>query len=149
MAIRMRQSVQTATGTYEQGDIVTGLSPYLEAQLLDGGSAELLPGNLDVLTSQEVKSTKALVSRAGIEATDVGTDWVGAPSLLAFSATLTSGTSTTVLLEVRDTAGSVTTAATIVADTVSQVLRQSFLLRQQAEYRFRRSSGTGSVTINL
>ena len=69
--------------------------------------------------------------------------------MLSFSAVLASGTSTTVLLEVRDSAGTVATAATIVADTLAQTLRQALLMRQQSEYRFRRSSGTGSVTITV
>lgn len=101
------------------------------------------------LSRTEKAAFDALVSRAGTVATDAGSAWLGAPSLLSFSAVLDSGTATTVLLEVRDAVGTVATAATITADTVSQVLRQSLLLRQQSEYRFRRSSGTGSVTITV
>lgn len=101
------------------------------------------------LTTSQVEALGALVSRAGIVVTDTGTAWLSAPTMLSFSAVLDSGTATTVLLEVRDSGGTVSTAATIVVDTVGQTLRQAFLLRQQAEYRFRRSSGTGSVTITV
>lgn len=94
-------------------------------------------------------AVQGVVSRAGVTASDAGTDWIGAPSLLSFSAALASGTSTTVLLEVRDSAGTVATAATITADTVGQTMDDALLMLQRSEYRFRRSSGTGSVTITV
>jgi hypothetical protein len=80
---------------------------------------------------------------------DTGTSWVLAPTVLAFSATLTAGTTTTVLLEVQNAVGTVTTAATVTADTISQTLRQSFQTRDSKYFRFRRSSGSGSVTITF
>jgi hypothetical protein len=123
------------------------ISLYLYKALVEAA------GSFDVdainQTPAETAGLAALVSRAGITADDTGSAWVGAPALLSFSAVLANGSATTVLLEVRDAVGTVATAATITADTVSQVLRQSLLLRQQSEYRFRRSSGTGSVTITV
>lgn len=82
-----------------------------------------------------------------ITADDTGSAWVRCPEVLSFAAVLASGTSTTVLLEVRDIAGTVTTAATILADVVAQTLRQAFVTREVKDFRFRRSSGTGVVTI--
>lgn len=100
-------------------------------------------------TDAEAAALQALVAGGGITADDTGSAWTLCPSLLSISATLTAGSSTTVLLEVRTAAGVVTTAATIVADTTSQTLRQAFLTRESYEYRFRRSSGTGTVVIYL
>jgi hypothetical protein len=79
-------------------------------------------------------------------ADDTGSAWVRCPEVLSFSALLVSGTAT-VLLEVRDIAGTVTTAATIVNDVVAQTLRQAFITQEVQDFRFRRSSGTGVVTI--
>ena len=123
---------------------------YLRATAI--GSAGTLDYSIaasDALTQAQSAAVQALVARTVITADDTGTTWLGAPALLSFSAALASGSSTTVLLEVRDSAGTVTTAATITADTVGQTLRQALLMRQQSSYRFRRSSGTGSVTITV
>lgn len=82
-------------------------------------------------------------------ASDAGSDWYRVPDVLQIAATLDSGTSTTVLIEVRTAAGVVSTALTIVADTVAQILRSSILTREMHEFRIRRSSGTGTVTITV
>ena len=129
--------------------------PGQAEQRSDAEAAQLLATGLfsDIdatqLPEQKVAAISALVSRAGIVASDTGSAWTGAPSLLSFSAVLDSGTTTAVLLEVRNAAGTVATAATITADTVAQELRQALLLRQNSEYRFRRVSGTGTVTITV
>ena len=103
-----------------------------------------------MLTEARATAIQALVSGAVITADDIGSAWMLAPALLSISATLTAGTSTTVLLEVRDLLGTVSTAATIVADTLTtQTLRQAFLTREAVDYRFRRSTGTGTVVIYL
>lgn len=62
MAIRMRQTVKTATGTYEGGDIITGLSPILESQLIDGGSAVAVPGDAGIIPADKVPAILGLVS---------------------------------------------------------------------------------------
>ena len=82
-------------------------------------------------------------------ASDAGSDWYRAPDVLQIAAVLGSGTSTTVLVEVRTAAGVVSTAMTITADTVAQVLRSSILTREMHEFRIRRSSGTGTVTVTV
>jgi hypothetical protein len=81
------------------------------------------------------------------DATDSGTNWASAPAALAIQAVLTAGTTTTVLLEVMDKAATVTTAATITADTISQVLNITVALVGAAQYRLRRSTGTGTVNL--
>lgn len=86
---------------------------------------------------------------ATFTASDAGTDWYRVPDVLQVAATLDSGTSTTVLVEVRTAAGVVSTALTITADTVAQVLRSSILTMEMHEFRIRRSSGTGTVTITV
>ena len=90
---------------------------------------------------------QALVSKAGITADDTGTVWLACPKLLSLSAVLTAGTATTVLIEVRDAAQVVTTAVTLTLDTISQILRTAFLTRDAVDYRIRRASGTGTVTV--
>lgn len=93
-----------------------------------------------------------VIARAGatsFNANDTGSAWEYCPPILSFSASLTAGTSTTVLLEVKDAAGTITTAATIVADIVAQVIRSDFVTRDSNQFRFRRSSGTGTVAIGL
>jgi hypothetical protein len=86
---------------------------------------------------------------ATFTASDAGTDWYRVPDVLQIAAVLDSGTSTTVLVEVRTAAGVVSTALTITADTVAQVLRSSILTMEMHEFRIRRSSGTGTVTITV
>jgi len=62
----MRQSVKTATGTYEGGDVITGLSPILEAQLIDGGAAVAVPGDVSSIPADKVQAILGLVSGARI-----------------------------------------------------------------------------------
>ena len=151
---------------YYEGQIVTSPSGRTEAELialgyavsdLDGpdNSGPLARFNTDPLTGRATGLTDPsggavpLMGNSSFTADDVGTTWAACPKLIDMSATLASGTSTTVLLEVRTSAGVVSTAATITADTVSQVLRQTFTTRGYQDFRIRRSSGTGSVTITL
>jgi len=111
----------------------------------------------DALVAESASGVVSLVSGDGTQwlipgaatftASDAGTDWYRVPDVLQVAATLDSGTSTTVLVEVRTAAGVVSTALTITADTVAQTLRNSILTREMHEFRIRRSSGTGTVTV--
>lgn len=120
------------------------------------GSAPISDEPQDVKYNQ---TSQSLVSGDGTQwlipgaatftASDAGTDWYRVPDVLQIAAVLDSGTSTTVLVEVRTAAGVVSTALTITADTVAQVLRNSILTMEMHEFRIRRSSGTGTVTITI
>lgn len=73
MAIRMRQTVKTANGVYEGGDIITGLSPVLEAQLIDGGSAIWVPGDVSSVSGYGIATPPAdsLLSKYGRQVADI------------------------------------------------------------------------------
>lgn len=117
-----------------------------------GRGEDFLPVRLDSTGASLVSGdgTQWLIPGANtFTASDAGTDWYRVPDVLQVAATLDSGTSTTVLVEVRTAAGVVSTALTIVADTVAQALRNSILTREMHEFRIRRSSGTGTVTITV
>ena len=103
----------------------------------------------DPLTQSAVSAdgNLLLMGAATFTATDAGSEWYRAPEVLQVAATLDSGTATTVLIEVRTLAGVVSTALTITADTIAQTLRTSILTREMHEFRIRRSSGTGTVTV--
>ena len=122
------------------------MSGYIrrEDRLFDPTTGALV-GYIDANGNEQLGSP---VSGGGnFDATDVGTDWAGAPAVLGVQAILTAGTTTTVLLEVKDKDGVVTTAATITVDTVAEVIRASVALAGAAQYRLRRSSGTGTVSL--
>lgn len=167
--IRFIRDAQPPNTQYKQG-MVRDLGASLEASFIASGDAvattaqnlafpppaELFaPGSSREdprtgFTAGEVAATRALVSKAAIVADDTGTAWATCPKLLSLSAVLTAGGSTTVLVEVQDSVGTVTTAATIVCDTLTtQVLRTAFLTKDAVNYRIRRSSGTGSVTVTV
>lgn len=86
------------------------------------------------------------LGRQSITASDVGSAWQKCPGVIAFTSTLVSG-SATVLLEFKTELEVVTTAATVVNDVVAQALHTAFDARNVYLFRFRRSSGTGVVTI--
>lgn len=145
-------------GTLYTSDSITEaamVTARVATATLTGAVAWVRPGNSpgsqgEPFSRAESDAIRGVVSGAGITADDIGSAWTLAPALLSISATLTAGISTTVLLEVRDLLGTVSTAATIVADTLTtQTLRQAFLTREAVDYRFRRSSGTGTVVIYL
>lgn len=115
-----------------------------------GRGEDFLPVRLDSTGTSLVSGdgTQWLILGANtFTAGDAGTDWYRVPDVLQVAATLDGGTSTTVLVEVRTAAGVVSTALTITADTVAQTLRNSILTREMHEFRIRRSSGTGTVTV--
>jgi hypothetical protein len=110
-----------------------------------GGTDLLLADGRELL---DLSAARSLVSGGGnFDATDAGTEWAGSPAVLGVQAILTAGGTTTVLVEVKDKDGVVSTAATITADTISQVLRDQVALNGAAQYRLRRSSGTGTVSL--
>jgi hypothetical protein len=115
--------------------------PDMSDRLVQSGFPAALAEELQTLI-------QGTVSGGGnFDATDSGTNWASAPAALAIQAVLTVGTTTTVLLEVMDKAATVTTAATITADTISQVLNITVALVGAAQYRLRRSTGTGTVNL--
>lgn len=77
MAIRMRQTVKTANGVYEGGDIITGLSPVLEAQLIDGGSAIWVPGDVSSVSGDGSADLLAFLANANDNGSRyIATDYV-------------------------------------------------------------------------
>ena len=143
-------------GTFAYGPYAMGGVVVVAVASNSGSSVAWTRKDTVVTTSSDGTS---LVSGAGTQwlipgaatftASDAGTDWYRVPDVLQVAATLDSGTSTTVLVEVRTAAGVVSTALTITADTVAQVLRSSILTMEMHEFRIRRSSGTGTVTITV
>ncbi len=142
---QLRPAADNAGRHATVGDPSTRAAPYTS----DGESwkaAVLLSADGTSLVSGD-GAQWLIPGAATFTASDAGTDWYRVPDVLQVAATLDSGTSTTVLVEVRTAAGVVSTALTITADTVAQTLRNSILTREMHEFRIRRSSGTGTVTV--
>jgi hypothetical protein len=158
MPILLKRGQKIAGVDCPSGLLVIGLEKEVEAKIIEGGTAVATQATALAYTDPatgklysngvEMTALNGLVSGGGnFDATDSGTNWASAPAALAIQAVLTVGTTTTVLLEVMDKAATVTTAATITADTISQVLNITVALVGAAQYRLRRSTGTGTVNL--
>lgn len=129
------------------------LSIYNSRPLARGDKLKVYSGTDGYTTDYTltaVSSAAGVVLDTGsFTASLVGSNWAAAPDVIQFQATLVTGGSAGVILEVRDALLSASTAATIIADTTAQVLTNAVLSRNSYQYRFRQTSGGGTVTITV
>lgn len=124
----------------------TGLLPAQSA----AGATAIEGASTDALDIVFPDGTLGIGQARTFTAADVGTSYYACPACIALTATLTAGTSTTVLVEALNKDGvTVSTAATFTCDTVNQELSATILMRDTLRFRVRRSSGTGTVSIHL
>lgn len=78
-----------------------------------------------------------------------GSAWTAAPDVIQFSARLLEGTSSTIVLEVRDARMLVVTAVTLILTSTDDILHDAILSKGYESFRFRQTSGTGTVLITV